>query len=125
MMGNVRLSVQREEAEQVVRRSPGVIDIQPDILTDREVEITIAEHAARVELTGNGTLFIKCFLGHVTLTGSLASQKQVRQATSLASATDGVLDVATDIAIVEPLAEQARESEGQKDGEEATEKEQA
>ena len=121
MTGNVRLPIQRAEAERAVRRAAGVIDIQSDILTDGEVEIAIAEDAARVGLTRSGILFIKCSLGRVTLTGSLASEEQVRQATSLAGATDGVLEVATDIGIVEPppAVEPPPEPEGGSEGQES------
>ena len=121
MTGNVRLPIQKAEAERAVRRAPGVIDIQNDIFTDGEVEIAIAEDAARVGLTRSGILLIKCSLGRVTLTGSLASEEQVRQATSLAGATDGVLEVATDIGIVEPppAVEPPPEPEGESQGQEA------
>ena len=121
MMGNVRLTVQKVEAEQAVRRAPGVIDIQSDILTDGEVETAIAEDAARVGLTRSGILIIKCSLGRVTLIGSLASEEQVCQATSLAGATDGVLEVATAIGIGEPppAVEPCPGSEGESEEQEA------
>ena len=131
LTGNVRLPVQKADAERAVRRAPGVIDVQSDIATDQDIQIAIAEAIARAGLTRSGTVLVKSSLGRVTLTGSLASDEQIQQAASLAGAIGGVHEVATGIGIaepppaVEPPPELEEEDEGQENEEEPAKEEEA
>ena len=131
LTGNVRLPVQKADAERAVRRASGVIDVQSDIATDQDIQIAIAEAIARAGLTRSGTVLVKSSLGRVTLTGSLASNERVQHAASLAGATDGVHEVATGIGIaepppaVEPPPELEEEGEGQENEEEPAKEEEA
>ena len=102
LAGNVRLPIQKVEAEQAVRGAPGVISVENDIVTDWDIEVAVAEALAQAGLTRGGTVLVRSSKGHITLGGGLLSAEQIQQAVALAEAAVGIWEVASAIEVVEP-----------------------
>ncbi|MBI4201016.1 MAG: BON domain-containing protein [Chloroflexi bacterium] len=102
LSGNVRLSVQKGDAERAVRQTRGVLDAENAVATDWDLEIAIAEALAKEGLTRQGLVMVRSSLGRVTLKGHLASHEMVEKALSLANGMPGVTTVEQGIE-VQPL----------------------
>ena len=100
LSGNVRISIQRAEVEEAVRRAPGVLDVQSDIATDEGIQMAAAESMAQAGLTHSGTVLVKSVLGRVTLAGTLSSNDEMQQAVDLAGAVAGVRRVVSNMGTV-------------------------
>ncbi len=103
LTGNVRLPVQKEDAEKAVARGKGVLNVQNAIVTDWDLSISIAQALAENGLMRQGLVMVKSFLGRVRLSGHLATQEMVDGAVTIATGVAGVRSVAQDIR-VKPLS---------------------
>ena len=91
--GNVRLPVQKRDAEAAVRGARGVLRVENGIVTDWDLEIAIAEALAKEGITRHGLVLVGSALGRVTLSGHLSSQQYVDYAVAVARGVPGVQSV--------------------------------
>lgn len=93
LSGNVRLHVQKTQAEEAIRRTTGVLNVENALVTDWDLRITIAESLAKESVARNGMVSIKSSLGHVSLTGYLPSLESIERTAVLAAAVPGVQSI--------------------------------
>ena len=93
MTGNVRLPVQKADAEKAVASARGVLTVQSAVATDWDLSIAIAQALAQQGLTRQGLVTVKSSLGRVRLSGHLATQELVDSAVALAASVAGVRSV--------------------------------
>lgn len=106
--GNVRLPVQRAEAEAAVGRATGVLGVESAIVSDWELEIAIAQALAREGAMRQGLVLVKGSLGRVALSGHLSSQEYVDLAVAVARNVPGVRSVEHGVEVRPvPVAEEA------------------
>ncbi|MBI4203157.1 MAG: BON domain-containing protein [Chloroflexi bacterium] len=99
--GNVRLSLQRGEAERVVRGAKGVIEVRNEVASDEELRLKIAAGLVRECISRRGLVTVRSLYGAVTLQGWLPSQELAERAAALAKGIRGVRSVATALAVEE------------------------
>ncbi|MDO8750169.1 MAG: BON domain-containing protein [Dehalococcoidia bacterium] len=99
LTGNVRLPVQKEDAEKAVASAKGVLTVQSAVATDWDLSIAIAQAMAENGLMRQGLVTVKSSLGRVVLSGHLATQEIVEQAVAVAAGVAGVRSVAQEIQV--------------------------
>ncbi|MFH1141846.1 MAG: BON domain-containing protein [Chloroflexota bacterium] len=99
LTGNVRLPVQKEDAEKAVASAKGVLTVQSAIATDWDLSISIAQALAENGLMRQGLVTVKSSLGRVRLNGHLATQELVDSAVALAAGVAGVRSVEHNVQI--------------------------
>ncbi|MSQ22297.1 MAG: BON domain-containing protein [Dehalococcoidia bacterium] len=99
LTGNVRLTVQKAEAEKAVASARGVLNVQNAVAADWDLSIAIAQAMAQEGLTRQGLVTVKSLLGRVRLSGHLATQELVDSAEAVAAEVAGVRSVAHDIQV--------------------------
>lgn len=105
LSGNARLPSDQRDAEEAVRRAPGILAVEGHITSDYEIELAVARAVAQAGLMRRGLVLVKSSLGQVTLRGTLPSQDLVDQAANLASAVPGVRQVTQEVSLKAPRAE--------------------
>ncbi len=93
LSGNVRLPVEREDAEKAVARAPGVLEVVNEIVADWDLHIQVAEALTQEAFTSQGMVTVKSRLGDVTLGGHLSTTEAIDRAARVAQGVAGVRTV--------------------------------
>lgn len=99
LTGNVRLPVHKEDAGRAAASAMGVLTLQNSIVTDWELDISIADALAREGLMRQGVVTLKSSLGRIRLSGHLTTKELVYKAITVATGIAGVHAVEHDIQV--------------------------
>ena len=99
LSGNVRVLVEKEDAEKAVAKAPGVLEVVNEIVADWDLRIQIAEALTREGLTRQGIVTVKSHLGNVTLGGHLSSPEAIEHAVTVAQGVSGTRSVKHEIEV--------------------------
>jgi osmotically-inducible protein OsmY len=71
--GNVVTGIHRLRAEEIVRKVPGVLDVQNHLIGDEELEIAVAQALGRDERTRRQLIRVRAVQGIVRLAGEVTA----------------------------------------------------
>ena len=106
LSGNVRVPIQKTEAEDAVRHANGILRVESALVTDWDLRINIAEVLAQEGLARRGLVQVRSSSGRVTLRGHLPSVEFIERAVALAAAVPGVQSVEHSIEVRLPAAKE-------------------
>src|SRR5579885_2096429 len=86
--GNVVTGIHRLRAEEIVRKVPGVLDVQNHLIGDEELEIAVAQALGRDERTRYQLIRVRAVQGIVRLSGEVSAAAE-----EIAARVPGVREV--------------------------------
>ncbi|NIM93594.1 MAG: BON domain-containing protein [Anaerolineales bacterium] len=98
--GIVQTKLIREEALALVNQTPGVTDVLSNVLTDPEIEVSVAEVLATDDRTKSikpGMISVRSHLGSVTLLGQIPAETDRETVVRVVGSVSGVRTIVDEL----------------------------